>query len=185
MGAPAILAAAAAAAARAGPQGCRRHDRQLKGRPTGLPRAASPQLARLRLVSMAPALVRLGTIALAILAVSAGCGAGAVALLRQVPHAEVLNWTASPLVARRAGDAGVKLPAGQEVRLSAPGNGPVRGALHVEIERGFDGARCWATVNPGERIVVLARDGRIACEPVQGRLAGSSELELRSIYRGE
>lgn len=172
MGAPAMLAAAAA---HAGRQDCRRRDRQLKCRPTGSPRAAGSQLARLRLVS----------IALAILAVSAGCGAGGAALFRQVPHAEVLNWTESPLVVRRTGDIGIVLSAGQEARLAAPGEGPTRGALHVEIERGFDSARCWATVNPGERIVVLARDGSIACEPIQGRMAGAPELELRAIYRGD
>lgn len=174
MGAPAMLAADAAAPGR---QDCRRHGRQLKRRPIGASRSASSQGAR--------SVLRMGAIALAILGVSAACGAGGAALFWQVRHAEVLNWTESPLVVRRTGDTGIVLSAGREARLAAPGEGPTRGALHVEIERGFDGARCWATVNPGERLVVLARDGRIACEPVQGRMAGAPELELRAIYRGE
>lgn len=116
---------------------------------------------------------------LLLFACSAAGGAAGAALLVTTPHAELLNWTPSPVLVRQVGGPGaVKLPAGKAADLPQPS----RGAIHVEVERLVDGARCWASVNVDERILVLARHGEIACEPLQGRRATMATGELRILY---
>lgn len=117
-----------------------------------------------------------------ILVLSAACGAAATALFTGVPCGELLNWTASPLVVRQLAPEGTwKVVAGHTRDLRVP----ARGAIHVQAERPFDGARCWATLNAGERVIVLAKDGALACVLLQGRLAEADDSELGALYRSD
>ena len=132
--------------------------------------------------SLTASVTRAGALGALVLAVSAAGGAAAAALFGGSPRVELLNWTPSPLLVRQM-DRSVpaKVPAGKTRDLTSP----TGSAIHVEVERSFDGARCWATVNAGERVVVIARDGRIACEPVQGRRSALAVPELRFLYPGD
>lgn len=119
---------------------------------------------------------------LVIFACSAACGAVAAKVFFGPPAGELMNWTASPLEVRQLAPGGAwRVIAGHRIDLKVP----ARGAIHVQAERPFDGARCWATLNAGERVLVLARDGTLACVLLQGRLASADDSELGSLFHSD